>query len=203
MLVSALALAGCTAEGAARPEPTTTSATPVPTPTVSPSPTPSSSPSAAPTSGPDQDVTKPPARPAALDGPATEDNAIAVGKYFMSLFPFIIATGDYAEWDALSGPDCQFCASSRERAAKIHEAGNHGTGGAMDIGLGTVATDRDGSFLVGIQLVEHGSQTVDSDGNVIEDFPGDMTLRASMKLSHGADGWTVDGVQVEQFGSGR
>ena len=203
VLVGVLASAGCTAEGTAAPttpRPTTSShatATLIP----DPSPTPSSAPSVAPTSGPDQDVTKPPARPDALDGPATEDNAIAVAKYFVGLFPYLVATGDFEAWDALSGPDCTFCSSAREEAAQIHDAGNHGTGGAMDIGFTIAGAHEDGKFLAEVQLVEYGSQTVDADGRLVEDFPGTQSLRAVLVLSREPRGWIVEKVQIDRIDS--
>ena len=205
VLVGVLASAGCTAEGTAAPttpRPTTSShATAAPIP--DPSPTPSSAPSVAPTSGPDQDVTKPPARPSALDGPATEDNAVAVGRYFLALFPYINATGDLTAWDELSGAECKFCASSHERVVTRFDAGNRGIGGAIDFGWGTATAEGRDRFLVELQLHQYGSQTVDAGGAVVEDFSDPMDLRANMRVSRGADGWSVDGVQVDEVGSGR
>nr|WP_243861059.1 DUF6318 family protein [Cellulomonas uda] len=206
VLVGVLASAGCTAEGTAAPttpRPTTSShATVTPTPDPSPTPTPSSAPSVAPTSGPDQDVTKPPARPDALDGPATEDNAVAVAKYFTALYSYIVATGDFTEWDALSGPDCRFCESGRESAEEVHNAGNHGTGGAVDLGFGSASAQGDGTFVVDVQFTEYPSQTVNPQGVVVEDFPGTLQLKATMVLSHDGRGWRVEGVKIDEFGSG-
>lgn len=200
VLAGALALAGCTAEGSAGPEPTATdSPTPAPTRTVSHSPTPTPTPSAAPTSGPDQDVTRPPTRPAALDGPATEDNAIAVGKYFAALVTYVTSTGDLVEWDALSGPDCQFCAGVREKAVAIHEAGSRVIGGAVDLGFGSAFDNGDGTFVASVELTEYASQVVSADGSVLEEVPSTATYRATMALGRGAGGWVVEGVQVDEI----
>ena len=203
VLVGTLGVAGCTAGSAteapttpARSSTTSTPATPEPSPTLPSAPTSS----AAPTSGPDQDVTKPPARPEALDGPATEDNAIAVAKYFTALYTYIVATGDFTEWDALSGPECRFCANGRESARDLHSAGNHGTGGAVDIGFGSAAAQDDGTFVASVQFTEYPSQTVDATGAIVEDFPETNRLMATMLLSRTASGWKVNGVQIDEFG---
>ncbi len=205
VLAGVLASAGCTAEGTAAPttpRPTTSShAAATLTPDPSPTPTPSPVPSVAPTSGPGQDVTKPPARPAALDGPATEDNAIAVAKYFTALFTYVVSTGDFTEWDALSGPDCRFCASGREKVEEIFAAGNHGTGGAVDLGFGSAAPDGNGRFVVDVQFTEYPSQVVDAQGAVVEDYPDTLQQTATMAISHDGRGWIVEGVQIDDFGS--
>ncbi|WP_444663749.1 DUF6318 family protein [Cellulomonas sp. CW35] len=202
VLVGALALAGCTAEGAAKTATTSSgSSTPAPSATSSPSPTPTPAPtpSGAPTSGPDQDVTKPPTRPAALDGAASEDSAIAVAKYFAALVTYVTSTGEFGEWDALSGDECKFCASVREKAAAIHEAGGRSIGGAVDIGFGSAFDNGDGTFVASVELTEYPSQVVSADGAVLEDVPETATYRATMVLAQGAAGWVVEGVQVDEI----
>ncbi|GAA3818165.1 DUF6318 family protein [Cellulomonas soli] len=44
------------------------------------------------------------------------DAALAVGRYFLELYPYVIETGDTTEWDRLSHPDCIFCADTAEFA---------------------------------------------------------------------------------------
>ena len=41
---------------------------------------------------------------------------MAVAEYFVLLYPYVYATGDLAEWNALSDPDCKFCASVVDNA---------------------------------------------------------------------------------------
>ena len=202
VLVGTLGVAGCTAGSAteapttpARSSTTSTPATPEPSPTLPSAPTSS----AAPPSGPDQDVTKSPARPEALDGPATEDNAIAVAKYFAALVTYVTATGDFAEWDALSGSECKFCASVREQAVAIHRAGSRSVGGAVDLGFGSAFDNGDGSFVASVELTEHPSRVVSADGDVLEEVPEAAAYRATMVLGHSADGWVVKGVQVDDI----
>lgn len=166
----------------------------------SPTPAPSPAPSDAPTFGPDQDVTRPPTPPAALDGPATENNAVLVGKYFMSLFPYMVATGDTMRWDALSGKNCNYCKNARRIATDIRDAGNHGAGGAFDIGFGSVAVDDDGSFLVGVQYVENPSQTLGPEGELVEDFPDTYKMQATLRLRWTNGTWQVAGANARQSG---
>ncbi|MBT0995550.1 hypothetical protein KIN34_14800 [Cellulomonas sp. DKR-3] len=203
-LVVLAALSGCTSD-----EPEPGRPTPVPVVTASPtvsaapsaSPTPSPTPSSAPTSGPDQDVTVEPTRPSALDGPATEDNAIAVGKYFVSLFPYAYATGDLAEWDRLSGPNCDYCSSVREAVREVYDAGNHGVGGGHDIGFGSASATGRNSFILSVDVKEHPSQTLSSDGSVVEDFPDTNYYRADIELSWDDGHWIIDGAAFTERGA--
>ena len=175
-------LTACTHETPAPPRTQTSGPTVSAGPTTSPSPTPSASPSVAPTSGPNQDVTVEPERPEALRGPATEENAVAVATYAMALFPYTVATGDLTAWDALSGDQCTYCASVRGIVDEIYGAGNHAVGGADDIGVGLPYSRDDGSFVVVVDLTQYPSQTLDAKGEVVEDYPGAVSLRARVAL---------------------
>ncbi len=142
----------------------------------------------------------PPARPTALDGPATEENAKEVGKYFLTLFPYAVATGDLGAWNTLSGADCKYCQSVRDLVAEIHEPGNHGTGGAYELGFAGVSALGGDRFVVSIEYVETPSRTVAPDGSIVEDFPDAYSMKAQVELSWSSGEWTVDGVQVDQWG---
>lgn len=145
-------------------------------------------------------MTVEPQRPEALQAPASEENAVAVATYFLALFPYAVATGDLSAWDALSGDTCKYCASVRNIVGEIYGAGNHGLGGAYDIGAGLPYERDDGSFVVVVDLTQYPSQTLDASGNVVEDYPGVATMRARVALSHPGDRWVVDGVQVDETG---
>ncbi|GEK16461.1 hypothetical protein CPE01_01940 [Cellulomonas persica] len=192
-------LTACTQETPTPPRTQTPGPTVSAGPTSSPSPMPSASPSVAPSSGPNQDVTVEPERPEALQGPATEENAVAVAKYHLALYSYIVATGDLEQWDSLAAKGCRYCASGREVAVAIHEAGNHGVGGAVDLHAGTATLDDDGTFLVDIAFTEYPSQTVSADGALVEDFPDTSEMKATMRLSWSGSKWKVEGVQIDDF----
>lgn len=192
-------LTACTQEPPAPASTQTPHSTVSESPTALPSATPSASPSAAPTSGPNQDVTVEPERPEALQGPATEENAVAVAKYHLALYSYIVATGDLAQWDALAAKGCRYCASGRKVAVAIHEAGNHGVGGAVDLHAGTAVLDDDGTFLVDVAFTEYPSQTVSADGALVEDFPDTSEMKATMRLSWSGSAWKIEGVRIDDF----
>ncbi len=195
--LAALALAACTSQSpnpsaSATPSmsPSATHSAPA-TPTPSPTPTPTTD---------AQDVTTPPARPDALDGPASEENAKAVGRYFLSLFPYAVATGDLTAVDALSGAGCKYCKHLRRIVTEIHDAGNHGTGGAYELGFTSAIQSGDGDFTVGIEYVETPSRTVAPDGSVVEDFPDTYNMKAVLKLRWSGSSWTVEAGKATEFG---
>lgn len=201
--LAALTLAACTDAGH-QPEGATSSMTTVtaaPTPSaygVATSMPPSSSPSSSST-GPDQDMSMPPVPPDGLDGPATEENARAVARYFLSLAPYVYATGDLSTWRELSGAECSFCETIAATAKEIHGKGNHVTGGALELNFTSAFELGDGRFVVGIEYLETPSRTVAADGSVVEDFTGTYSMKASFDLRRSSSSWVVDGVQVDEW----
>ncbi|CAM5784777.1 DUF6318 family protein [Cellulomonas persica] len=145
-------------------------------------------------------MSTPPARPEALDGPASEENAKAVGRYFLSLFPYAVATGDLAAIDALSGQGCKYCKHLRGIVTEIHDAGNHGTGGAYELGFTSGIRKDDGDFTVGIEYVETPSRTVAPDGSLVEDFPDTYSMKAVLRLHWSGSAWTVEAGKATEFG---
>ncbi len=150
--LSGLALAACTSE-AETPPPTTpsaTSAAPSPSQTPSPTPTP--------------DAATPPERPdmSVVDAATAE----AVAKYFLELYPYVLATWDLSEWDALSHGECIFCASVHQGALDLQAAGQHSTGGLVRFSNVSTAQTSDDMWLVQLRMEQAPWDAVDSAGVV-------------------------------------
>ncbi|GEA79604.1 DUF6318 family protein [Cellulomonas sp. CW35] len=190
LALATLVLTACTDQGPAAPttRATTTTAPAPPSASAGPTPTPSPTPSALP------DVTVPPQPPAALEGPADADNAQAVAQYFMSLFPYVFATGDTTAWDELSGEDCGYCADITDLAAADRSKGYHEVGGHIEFTFASAMDFEDGTFSATIAFDEHPSQTVNSDGEVVEDYPGIKVTQADVSLEWRDGRWLVQGV---------
>lgn len=100
-------LGGCTG-GSSAPDPTSgASSTGVASPSASPEPT---------------VVAEAPQWTDAMDQ-VSVDGALAVGQYFLELFPYVHSTGDTTTWRALSHPDCLFCADVADDAEHPPEGG--------------------------------------------------------------------------------
>ncbi|GED09362.1 hypothetical protein CCE02nite_13610 [Cellulosimicrobium cellulans] len=101
---------GCMAaacSGSTEPDPTRsveTSEEPSPTEPPEPSPT---------ETGPVK-----PERPAAMDRDDAE-GAAAAAEYYIELYPYVMATGDTAEWEAMSHSQCGTCSDFIEQARAI------------------------------------------------------------------------------------
>ncbi len=181
------AVAGCSS----RPGPT-----PTPTPTVTEEPTPSSTPTPTPT--PDASVK--PERPEAMDV-ADSAGAEAAAVYFLQLFPYVAATGDLADWRALSHPECIYCASVATGVEEIFAAGNHSVGGLVSISSVVSAEIDPGRWWsVDVELVESPSVTVDGAGNVVEEFPDTKTYRMTLAVVYETEHWVVRELSHELVG---
>lgn len=152
------------------------------------------------TSGPDQDVTVPPTRPDALDGQATAENATRVAQYFVQLLPYVMATGDTSAWEALSGPDCKFCASARDLAMELATKDQRITGGAIDVGFGHATAAEGNVFSASVEFVEHPSQRLAADGSVLKDDPDASAMRANLEVRWEAGAWTIQAVWTDDLG---
>jgi len=63
-----------------------------------------------------------PERPAGMDE-FTVEGAAAAGGYFLLLFPYVYATGDLSDWQAMSDPECVFCNNVINGVTNMHSSG--------------------------------------------------------------------------------
>lgn len=162
-------LAGCTGE------------TPAPTPTATPTSPEGATPStsATPTA---VAVAEPPQWTADMDQ-VSADAALAVGQYYLELFPYVIETGDTAEWDRLSHPDCTFCS---EVASAVAEAPTPRDAVQMDIETSSVQEIEPGAvFKATYSVLE-----LSADGST-------ERVTAYAAIVNDAGRWMVRGVQFE------
>ncbi|WP_146841519.1 DUF6318 family protein [Cellulomonas composti] len=157
---------------------TTASATPAPTP-----------------DGFDASVA--PVPPDALGGPATKAAAADVARYFLSLFPYVFATGDLQAWKSLSGASCKYCANVVSMVDEMFADGNHSVGGEFEFASVEGDDYKEGEFAVLLRFRESPSQTVSSTGVVVEDFPDTKLESAEVHVVWDGSGWAVDGVVVD------
>ncbi|RXR27938.1 hypothetical protein EQW78_04655 [Oerskovia turbata] len=122
MLMAGVVLVGVVA-GCSSAEPVVES--PVPVVSEEPSPSPSPTPAA---TGPVK-----PERPADMDR-TDEVGAAAAATYFLELYPYVMATGDLTEWDAMTWAElCSFCTASRDRQLQRAAASETYEGGEVKV----------------------------------------------------------------------
>ncbi|WP_447925044.1 DUF6318 family protein [Georgenia muralis] len=173
-----------------------------PTPTVSALEAPSVEPSSAapePTSAaPSAEVEKPvPPEAMRRDDVA---GAEAAAQYFLELYPYVYATGDLTEWDAMSDPQCKFCAGVRTKSRELQDLGGRQEGGRMSIiAIDSRPPETSEHFAVWIDAEEEATRRLDSSGNVIEEFPGG-TIEFDIAIAWTGSDWIVRGVDARTVG---
>ena len=88
-------------------------------------------------------ATPEPQRPAEADQ-RTVDGAVAAAQYFISLRPYLQATGEPTAWQAMSGPDGAYCASTAAAATALHSAGGWTDPWDQQIGFFSISADDGG-----------------------------------------------------------
>ena len=175
--VLGLLVAGCTDDPA--PVETTPANAPSPSPSATPSPTPT------------LDAATAPTRPEEMST-ASADGAAAAASYFISLFPYINATGDLSEWDALSSPECSFCSGVRDNVTALHSKGHRNIGSVEILSAAGTQVEADRWYSARIHLVIAASIDVDNDGEVVDEHP-EENEQIDVVMTW-ADGWTIDEV---------
>lgn len=159
---------------------------------------PTETPSAAATATASPSPTKPsvekPERPAAMDddGPA---GAEAAAKYFLELDPYMQATGDTAEAEAMSHKECGACAARIEQAHQIATAGYVWTGGQTTVAV-THTYEKDPDFEawpVEVSVHEEAISVTDASGNVVHEEPSSDDSRLVEVGRRGAT-WVIIGI---------
>ncbi|RXR26092.1 hypothetical protein EQW78_00005 [Oerskovia turbata] len=148
-------VAGCSSAG-----PVVESPVPVVSEEPSPSPTPT------PTStGPVK-----PERPADMDR-TDEVGAAAAATYFLELYPYVMATQDMAEWNAISYADlCEFCVKVASDVEEFRSTGSSYTGGEVSVEV-TKTYPIDtllGAYPVDVRLAQAESTVTDPSGTAVD-----------------------------------
>lgn len=173
-------VAGCT--GGDDPGPSPSSEEPV-------SPSPSETPEPEPTqTGPAK-----PERPAAMDRDDAE-GAAAAAEYFLELYPYVMTTGDTAEWEAMSLPECEACVGFIDQARMIAERGDTFTGGETDATVEDpgryVRDEATGIMPLDVAYTQAEMLIVDSAGAELFSSPG-ATEDRRMELGLREGSWVV------------
>ncbi|MFH5823905.1 DUF6318 family protein [Georgenia sp. AZ-5] len=122
--------------------------------------------------------------------------AEAAAQYFLELYPYVYATGDLAEWEAMSHPECIFCRSVGEQVSDLHAGDGYQVGGRLDIVRVESRSPGDASefYAVWIDASELRAERKDTTGNTLEIFEGGP-VEFDFALSWDS-GWFVRGVEA-------
>jgi hypothetical protein len=146
-----LVLSGCTGS---TPDPDVAgSSTREPTPGVSASASPTPS------------VPAKPERPDAMKRDDAE-GAAAAAEYFIELYPYVMATGDTEEFEAMSHRACGFCEDALEQATKIEDGGWAYVGGESTLSVTQIyrRDDLTGIFPLDAEISQESSRITGRNG---------------------------------------
>lgn len=152
IVTAGLALSACT--GSSGDPEASASSTDGPTPVASASPSPT--------------APAKPERPEAMNRKDAE-GAAAAAEYFIELYPYVMATGDVEEFEAMSHRACGFCEDALEQAERIEVHGYTYTGGDTDLSV-TETYRRDGVtgiYPLDVDISQEASQITDGKGGEI------------------------------------
>ncbi|MFV0252652.1 MAG: DUF6318 family protein [Beutenbergiaceae bacterium] len=189
-VAAALVLSGCDPEPAPSPATTTTPATTAAETGSAPSPEPTVPPP------PDLD---PPAQPDGMDVDGPDEALVAIG-YFFDLYSYMRVTGDTAAFDAMSGPDCRFCASAREGALADTVGDSWTDGGELTFAMDTVQaelpTSEHPNYLFELTLTQAPLTIYRSDGTREVHPEPTVHPRTVVAIERTAGGFIINGVNL-------
>ena len=175
IVTAGLALSACTGSPG-DPEASASSADD-PTPVVSASPSPT--------------APAKPERPEAMNHKDAE-GAAAAAEYFIELYPYVMATGDVEEFEAMSHRACGFCADALEQAARIQDSAWVYTGGESSLSVSQTYL-RDGVtgiIPIDVEISQQSSRIADRGGEEIYSVDSKVfDRRVEMGRKHGE--WVV------------
>lgn len=110
------------------------------------------------------------------------ETAEAVAVYFLQLFPYAFATGDLTDWNEFSHSECVYCASVRSDVEENIAQGRHDVGGLVTVTDATATQVSDRWWHVVLHYTEDPSVSLDANGNVVEEFPGNPSVQADIAV---------------------
>ncbi|GAB3166061.1 hypothetical protein GCM10027059_24560 [Myceligenerans halotolerans] len=112
--------------------------------------------------------------------------AAAAAEYFIELYPYVMATGDTAEFEAMSHEACGFCADTLSDARRIARNEESYIGGQTAITIGQMY-ERDeltGIYPLDLSVVQDASQVIDQQGkevSALEEVASDLRIEVGRR----------------------
>jgi hypothetical protein len=125
------------------------------------------------------------------------EGATAAAIYFIALYPYVYGSGDLADWKAMSGPNCRFCASVSKDVVKMREKGRRSEGGQIIV-TGKRAYPQEaatGIFPVDLELTQDASRDISAEGGIVDSTSGGETL-AQIDLVWLDGRWVINGANT-------
>ncbi|HEY8719782.1 DUF6318 family protein [Pengzhenrongella sp.] len=132
-----------------------------------------------PTPSPTANVVAKPERPMAM-ARTDEVGAAAAARYFLSLYPYVMQSGDVAEWDAMTFASCDFCTEISNVAKQYAKNKDTFVGGEIKVtDLRVLPIDEEiRGYPIDVSILQDRSVRTNSKGVVVENGLGeDRSIR--------------------------
>ena len=132
-----------------------------------------------------------PERPAGMDE-FTVEGAAATAEYYLSLLPYIHATGDLTVWESMSADTCVFCQSVGDRVTELHSSGGWADAWQQEQHATTYGIYEPDPTIYVVHVHVTNSETFDhaADGTVTRYGPTDRVVK--LQLHWTGENWTVE-----------
>ena len=105
-----------------------------------------------------------PERPAGMDE-FTIEGAVATGEHYLSLYPYMYATGDLSEWQAMSTPECIFCNNVINDVTELHSSGGWGDPWQQEVVAESYGVSEEDPNVWAVSFHFSHSESLDHDGS--------------------------------------
>ena len=139
-----------------------------------------------------------PEKPAKMSENSPE-GAVAAAEYFVSLYPYVYATGDLTEWDAMSEDGCVFCGSVHDNVTELHESGGWADPWSQTVTADSYGNDpdNDARFVVPIKVESvPGLVHTGADSRTPTSSATTRTESIKVQLIWTDDSWIVEEAQT-------
>ena len=112
----------------------------------------------------------------------------------MSLYPYVLATGDLAEWNAMSADTCDFCTNTRAEVERLQGAGQRSLGGVTVVSASGQDLGGNDWYAARLTVQIDPSSDVDGSGAVVRTNDGgryDVDFAMTW-----ADRWVIDSAGI-------
>ncbi len=190
LMLTALMVGGCNND----PDPVVTpSPTPTPTPTETAAPSPSPTPT---------ELTPEEVEELLPEGTMHPDlfGAFSYASALVVQSRAMIPSGDWGLFEAMSTPQCTFCANTLQYAKSLKDSGETLSGGQITIvsELPQGGLQEDGLWHLEFEMIVEHAVINDSAGGEIAEVP-ERNYRVAVEMSHNGDHWEIHDVGSERL----
>lgn len=115
--------------------------------------------------------------------------AIYAARYFLDLYTYMRATGDTAQFEAMSAEGCEFCADAVVNAQEVTAGGGWVEGGELEFDIEKATaeypTEDEPNYIVRFSMTQQAQTIHRADGSIDTTEPGDYDVGVALRFVDG------------------